>query len=79
MLSYRRLFTCTPQASRILVVLLLASAYGMLTSDAAEVMNQDSYTKPGYHIDFSSYTGGSVDAWLNDHGDSRHFAEMTPA
>jgi hypothetical protein len=68
MLSYRRLLACALRSFGILALLLLGSDCGVLTSDAAEVTKQDSYVKPGYLIDFSSYTGGSVDAWLNGHG-----------
>jgi hypothetical protein len=68
MLSYQRLLACALRTSRILAVLLVGGAYGMLTSAAAEAVNQDSNIKPGYFIDFSNYSGGSVDAWLTEHG-----------
>lgn len=49
-------------------VILMVNSHTISISNAAEVTNQSGSNKAGYLIDFSSYTGGSMQEWLRKNG-----------
>lgn len=51
-----------------LVSFLLVRTPPVLPANAAEVMSQGQTRSPVFVIDFSGYTGGSVDPWLRAKG-----------